>query len=465
MKVKVLFTVLFLLSFCVQAQSTDKELLLNFWEPLQVLSETDQGILKDKEIRQKKIKYLSVPGKAFAVLPSSESPNVTCLEGDCKNGVGKAKYSSVNVIYKGTFEDGYPHNKGVVIKENKDSILTTHYKGLLSGPCALKLHNDEKRDFLYITYQLAGGDIAKASNFYMPQFKMYYNGIIDDFKPYKKGQLKGRGMDLEVGFYEDGKVRWANGKINYQDGTYYKGKVYWRNNDFYPAEQGELYDDKNDLRYDLTFHPNGEPNLRQMSIWKGDTVYVGPVDKNLLPHGKRGYLRLKREGGYPKTLKQGVWEHGKYMGKYGRGEGVTAQEAITLRKKQKDQTYTKIINVAKTKLGINGFRKRSLYDGSPTGNSFTIKADQMGDSFIGIWVFNLSDQAQNVCIKPKFAGGSSGRKCFTLDKLIQNSESLNLNNKGIKSYAFNLPVFEEGEYTFEITKGNGRQLHVLVFPR
>lgn len=463
MKTKTLFTALFLLSFCVQAQSTDKDLLLKFWEPLQALAETDEGILKDDSWRQKKIGFYNTPGKPFAALPSTDSPSVTCITGNCKNGIGAAKYSPLNVVYKGTFKDGYPHEEGVIINEKKDSIVTTHYEGILSGPSALRLRNDTIREFLVLKYST--GDLAKTSNFYMPQFKMYYNGIIDDFKPYKKGQLKGRGMDLEVGFNEDGRVRWAYGKINYKNGTYYKGKVYWRKNDFYPAESGELIDDKNGLRYDLTFHPNGKPNLRQMSIWKGDTVYVGPVDKNLLPHGERGYLRLKQEGGYPKTIKQGVWEHGKFMGKYGRGEGITAKEAITLRKKQKNQYYSTIINAAKKKMGINGFQKRSLYDGSPMGNTFTIKADQMGDSFIGIWVFNLSDQAQQVCIKPKFSGGSSGRKCFTLDKLIENSDNLSLNNKGIKSYAFNLPVFEEGEYTFEITKGNGRQLHVLVFPR
>ncbi len=463
MKVKVLFTALFLLSFYAQSQSTDQELLLNFWEPLQALTETDQGVLKDDAWRKKKIGFYNVPGEPFAALPSVDSPNVTCVAGDCKNGIGIAKYSPLDVVYRGTFKDGYPHEEGVIINAKKDSIVTTHYKGILSGPSALRLRNDTIREFLVLKYST--GDLAKTSNYYMPQFKMYYNGIIDDFKPYKKGQLKGRGMDLEVGFHDNGEVRWANGKIRYKNGTYFKGKVYWRNNDFYPAESGELIDEKNGLRYDMTFQPNGEPNLRQMSIWKGDTVYVGPVDNNFLPHGKRGYLRLKREGGYPKTLKQGVWEHGKFMGKYGRGEGVTAKEAITLRKKEKNAYHNKIIDAAKRKLGIDGFSKYTLYEGSPSGNTFTIKANQMGDSFIGIWVFNLSNQSQEVCIKPKFRGGSSGKKCFKMDRLIEDINNFSLNNSGIKSYAFNLPAFEEGEYTFEITQGNGRQLHVLVFPR
>jgi len=454
---KLLLWILMSLPLFLTAQPNDKQALLDFMVPFQALTSTDQGSQKDDKWRLQRLDYYHQPENAFFALPSSVSASVACVEGDCMNGEGMATYPTLGASYYGTFQDGYPHERGVVTNAAGRTMIITHYKGIPWGPAALELVDDEKRDYLHLEFQ--SGDLAKATNFYVPKYRLYYKGLIDDFMPYREGRLYGRGVDAEVLFHEDGRIKGANGKLRYQEGVYYEGKLQWKDNDFTFSERGTLHNENNGTRIDMTFLPNGKPSLQQMSIWRNDTVYVGPVDENLQPHGERG--RLMHNG---RNFRYGVWKHGVYQGKYGQQPARAATFASNSTAGQENRKF--IIQSIKSKLGIDGFSKYTLYEGIPTGNTFSIKADAMPHQFLGIWIINFSGNAQEVCIKPQFYGGSSKKECYFMPPLSNATSdgSLDLEGDAIATLPFNLPS-DEGTLRFDITKGNGRDLYILVFPR
>ncbi|MFK7969847.1 MAG: hypothetical protein AB8F95_05740 [Bacteroidia bacterium] len=439
------------------AQIDDKRALLDFFVPLQVLTDTDEGSQKDDSYRLKKIGWYSNAETPFVALPSSVSASVICDSGDCMNGIGAVRYPAIGASYLGTFKDGYPHERGQITNAAGVNMVVTHYEGLLSGPAALKLTNDTIREYLYLEYQT--GDLAKVKNYYFPDLKLYYTGLFDDFKPYREGTLFGSGVEAETQFNDDGVITSAVGKLLYQKGVYYEGKLQWKNGCFNFAERGTLHNENNGTRIDMTFLDNGKPRLQQMSIWKGDTLYVGPVDENFLPHGERGRLDINRE-----TVKRGVWEHGVYQGKYGRQPATTSTFATNTESGRNNRAF--MIKAIKDKLGINGFRKYTLYEGSPAGNTFSIDIDGMNEQYIGIWIINFSEGSQKVCIKAQFAGGSSRKTCYDMTPLAKQASdgSFDFDDDGVASLPFNLPS-DEGTFRFDITEGNGRDLYILVFPR
>lgn len=453
--IKLLLCSLHILYLNVAVAQDDKAALLSFLEPLQVLAKTDEGGLKDDNWHQKKIGYYNQKGTAFAALPSTVSAGVECLEGDCLNGTGRAKYLAVNAQYYGEFQDGYPNNRGLIINADGDTMIVTHLEGMLDGKQALQLKNDKDREYLFVEYQL--GDLAKTSNFHLPEYGMYYEGIIDDFAPMKEGVLYGSGCKVDVIFHDSGALRAASGKIAYQKDMYYEGRLIWKNNGFVPSEKGVLHNSSNGTRIDITFMDDGKPRLQQMSIWKGDTLYVGPVDENFYPHGKGG--RVDIDGS---TVKEGIWEHGVYMGKYGRqvAQGPTFSVYDESGRNNRDG----VIRAVRERLGLSAFGKQTLYEGVPTSNSFSIEVDEFSHYFIGIWIINFSDNDHEVCVNPRFPG--SDKRCFNMKSLAQLDQNgeIDFNTDAIEAYGYNLPT-RDGTYRFNITKGNGHDLYVIVFPR
>ncbi|QTN38688.1 hypothetical protein HZ996_05815 [Cryomorphaceae bacterium] len=410
----------------------------------------DEGALAKDEYHQKKIGWYNEPGEAFFALPSSESSSVNCVEGDCLSGQGTAKYADGTVEYKGGFQNGYPHGEGLVTKSSGDTMFVTHYEGLLWGPAALKLENDQFREYLFVEYQ--SGDLAKATNFYLPEYKVYYTGVIDDFHAFRSGTIYGNGVDAEASFSEEGEFQSAEGKLVFEEGLYYEGRIDWKDGAFTYREEGyaSLHNDLEGIRIDILLRDH-KPSYQQMSIWKGDTLYVGPVDENFLPHGERG--RLDIDGS---TVKYGNWEHGIYVGR-----GNTREEnGLDFSRNSSAGTENRnyVINQVKARIGIDGFNKYTLYDGVPTSNSITFEANGMHHQFIGIWIINFAKGTQEVCLKPQFSGGSSGKKCYTMSVLDANQSS------GIATLPYNLPS-GEGTYRFDLTEGNGNDLYIIVFPR
>lgn len=406
-------------SIAAIAQQEDMEFITDFINSIAPISSTDEGPLQ--EDRKVQTGWIMEGNRLFFFLPGSQSASVKCVSGDCNNGEGIAEYPSVQARYEGFFKDSYPDSTGIVTNKNGIRLNTTMDMGEMTGWQMFEL---DTRPYESLGFNAFAARINDVKNMYWPTYQAYYTGRVNGLlKPNNADnsyvttkKFKGR-----IGYLrDDGTVSTFIGELDYNDFYVFDGKL---TPDF-KMIRGKFVNKVNGMSIEPKFAEDGSGKIyyHHVTIRKGDTIYVGQTNQKFQPHGE-GYFMVKGTD----IEMNGKFDHGVFIDPYQKHEEAFAS------KQTSNAVRQAMVSSIDKMLGVSGFRGY-LYKGSPAG-LFQLKATNFLESTPEIYVFNLSETPQDLCMK-SVKDGLKGRMqpetCFKLAPTFHLSgNEVTLNKAGV----------------------------------
>ncbi len=330
----------------------------------------------------------------FFTLPSIEEGK--CLVGNCLEGKGKASYKDGRILYKGEFQQGFPHGRGAVyFMSNGFHLIGNFHTGYMDGQM---LWPKSKGDTVRL-YTM-NGTPREVGNLYLEEYKVYYFGQVNAFlEPYGRGKVIGDGWNAE-GEFKRGMFQGGTGEItaskldipelDLEPTMSYKGEL---DASFKPSG-GRLSTPLG--RISATFRcRNGVVDRSYVEIRDNEgAVYIGQVNKQYRPHGQG---LLKKEG----KEYNGGWRNGEFLGYASTGFNPDTDVA--------KGELEKLVHWAKKAFRATYPNSDIQYEGFAK-EYITFQKRSTFEGAAHITILNLSRTKQDVCVKIK----GMNDMCYTL---------------------------------------------------
>ncbi|MBX2815376.1 MAG: caspase family protein [Saprospiraceae bacterium] len=221
-----------------------------------------------------------------------------CLEGDCRNGMGKYRYKSM-AVYKGKFLDTRPHGTGSLYYSNGDVYTGQWLEGKRHGRGAMVFKVGDRYDGEFARGKFHGKGVYTFRN------DVRFDGMWEEGKPNGYGTHYKPGKDPIAGHWKDGRLIEADtdrtevatyeklpncnleycasgiGIFTYPDGSRYEGEF----TDGRPAGQG-VVDYTNGDRY-IGYWQSDEPDGKGKMIYRSGDVLDGLWSQGKFINGDR----------------------------------------------------------------------------------------------------------------------------------------------------------------------------------